>query len=501
MLPIVVFRTRKQGTAGKALRTLYERVCCAHRTQISHKRSHRTVTDNNLIDIGNRHCKAGPLKQSSRCPDIHEWQDARGCPLADRGFAVQQAVAQLIQRARTRKASNQQSVGRHQPLQLDQDARRVVGFVQQEETDNEVKTLAVGPIRTNCLRLVQTVHAIDCCRLRFAGLNDLFSNPIGQWADTERSFKVSINCRQAFFKIIERPRKQKICPIDAKSFSPRTIARNLVMVNNLANTHGFSIPAGSRTLGLDMRLDELGTSLKRPVSAMRSMLFPDLCLGCSAHVASQGTLCPECWAQLAFIERPYCEVTGIPFAHEFGDRIVSAAAIADPPRYDRARAVAIHDNLARRLVTRLKYADRTDLAPWMARWMKRAGNELIADSDIIVPVPLHRLRFWTRRYNQSAELARALATQTGKPMVPDVLVRTRQTRQQVGLGQRERTENVRGAFAVPDRAQIKVQGRNILLIDDVMTTGATIDAACKALRKAKSGRIDVLTFSRVVTRL
>jgi ComF family protein len=150
------------------------------------------------------------------------------------------------------------------------------------------------------------------------------------------------------------------------------------------------------------------------------------------------------------------------------------------------------------MVQGLKYHDRTDLAPWMAKWMMRTGSELVADADVIVPVPLHWRRFFRRKFNQSAELGRALSRQSGVPFAPDALKRVKLTRQQVGLERREREENVRGAFRVPPEAEIAIAGRRVLLIDDVYTTGATVGAATRALRKGGAAAVDVLTFARVL---
>jgi ComF family protein len=232
--------------------------------------------------------------------------------------------------------------------------------------------------------------------------------------------------------------------------------------------------------------------------AAASVLFPDTCLACRTHVADRGTLCPECWNRLHFIAEPLCDVTGVPFQHEFGDRMVSAEALADPPDYRRARAAVLHTGIARQLVQRLKYGDRTELAPWMARWMIRAGSALIEECDVIVPVPLHSRRFLARRYNQSAELARAIAAETGRAFEPGALARVKPTRQQVGLTATQRRDNVRGAFRVPTGREIALAGRSVLLVDDVYTTGATISAATKALLRAGAGNVDVVCFSRVV---
>lgn len=198
------------------------------------------------------------------------------------------------------------------------------------------------------------------------------------------------------------------------------------------------------------------------------------------------------------IERPYCERLGTPFPYDMGDGAESPEAIADPPPFRRCRAVAAFDDVARRLVHGLKYRDRLELATWMGEWMVRAGAELVADADLVVPVPMHRRRLWLRRFNQSANLAAAAASASGKPWATAALLRTRPTRQQVGLTAGERDRNVRGAFKVPDDQRLGVAGRSILLIDDVYTTGATVKAATRALVRAGAASVDVLVFARVV---
>ena len=228
------------------------------------------------------------------------------------------------------------------------------------------------------------------------------------------------------------------------------------------------------------------------------LLFPASCAGCRMQVSQPGTLCPQCWSQLRFIEKPYCPVLGIPFDHDFGENFMSAEAIADPPPFRRLRSAVQHNGAAQRMAVSLKFHDRTDLAPWMARWMQRAGRELLDDCDVVVPVPLHRWRMWQRRFNQSAELARALAQLNARPFAPEALKRIRRTQQQIGLGLKERRRNVDGAFRVPKESEILVRGRRVLLVDDVYTTGATVKAATRALSRGGAASVDVLTFSRVL---
>lgn len=232
--------------------------------------------------------------------------------------------------------------------------------------------------------------------------------------------------------------------------------------------------------------------------AALDLVYPPVCLGCGSLAGRHGAVCVECWQRLNFIEKPYCPILGTPFSHDMGAEIVSAEAIADPPRFDRARAAVAYDGLARGLVQGLKYRDRTDLAQTMALWMLRAADGRLEAADAIVAVPLYRWRLLRRKFNQSAELARALAALADRPFLAGALVRRRATRQQVGLGARQRRENVRGAFVVPDHAAGDLAGRKVVLVDDVYTTGATANEATRALKKAGVADVTVLTFARVV---
>jgi ComF family protein len=225
--------------------------------------------------------------------------------------------------------------------------------------------------------------------------------------------------------------------------------------------------------------------------------LPTLCVACREPVDGEG-VCASCWAKLSFIEPPYCPRLGIPFVYDPGPDLLSMEAIANPPAYARARAAVRYDDVARTLVHSLKYQDRTDLAPAMGSWMARAGRELLEEADALIPVPLHWRRGWSRRYNQSGALAQVIARQTGVKVAADALRRVRPTQQQIGLSRSQRATNVQGAFKVAAERAAEIHGRRLILVDDVLTSGATTDACARALLRAKAASVDVLVFARVV---
>src|SRR5436305_7576853 len=228
--------------------------------------------------------------------------------------------------------------------------------------------------------------------------------------------------------------------------------------------------ASSRLLGQTLRV-----ACAQAARLVLDIALPTLCVACREPVAGVG-VCAECWAKLSFIAPPYCPRLGIPFVYDPGPGLLSMEAIADPPAYARARAAVRYDEVAQTLVHALKYHDRTDLAPAMGRWMARAGEELLAAADVLVPVPLHSRRGWSRRYNHSGALSRAIERHAGLPVAREVLRRIRPTQQQIGLSRAQRASNVQGAFKVSAEKAHQIQGGRVVLVDDVLTSGATADA-------------------------
>jgi len=205
----------------------------------------------------------------------------------------------------------------------------------------------------------------------------------------------------------------------------------------------------------------------------------------------------QAWSRIRFIEAPCCDSCGAPFDYDMGEGARCAPCQARPPAFDHARAACLYDEHSRDLILKLKHADRTDLAGLFARWLSRAGADILIEADAVIPVPLHRWRLLSRRYNQAAEIARPLARAAGRAYWPDALTRPRPTASQAGKSGVGRRRNVAGVFAVPPRWRRKIVGRRLLIVDDVLTTGATVEGCARALKAAGAARVDVAVIARV----
>lgn len=238
--------------------------------------------------------------------------------------------------------------------------------------------------------------------------------------------------------------------------------------------------------------------LRRAAGVALDAVLPPRCLKCGAVVDGDGLLCAACWPAVSFLAEPLCARCGISFPYPVEGRAECAACLAEPPAFDAARAVFVYDDASRPLVLGFKHGDQLHAAPGFARWLARAGAAVIGEADLIVPVPLHWTRLFRRRFNQAAVLANALARLTGLPAAPDLLRRRRRTSSQGLLGRRARARNVAGAFALRPGGEAKVAGRAVLLLDDVLTSGATANACAAVLRRAGARKIFILTLARAV---
>lgn len=244
-----------------------------------------------------------------------------------------------------------------------------------------------------------------------------------------------------------------------------------------------------------------GTTLAHFAGGLLDAVFPPVCLSCREPVADPDAVCTACWSRINFIRQPLCDRLGIPLRYDTrsqaGDDtpLLSAAATADPPNWDRARAVATFGDVMRRMVHALKYHDRHDARRLFGRWLTSAGADLLPGTDLIVPMPLHGMRLLARRFNQSALIAAEVSRLSGITMAPGALLRIKSTPSQVGLSPSERQRNVAGAFKVAALQKHRIAGKRVLLIDDVITTGATCRAATSALRRAGAVHVDVLALA------
>lgn len=246
---------------------------------------------------------------------------------------------------------------------------------------------------------------------------------------------------------------------------------------------------------MSKQIDRLKVKGKGGVGSVLNVIYPPRCLTCTELTDHGASLCADCWSNTTFIAGAICDVCGAPLPGvSFGDKLKCDTCLRDPPHWDAGRAAVVYNGGGRRVVLSLKHGDRLDMVKPLANWMARSGDELLQRADIIVPVPLHWRRLLKRKYNQSAELARQLSKISGVPDVPDLLIRNTATPSQDGLNRTERYENQRGVFEIRKHRKV---AKNVLLIDDVMTTGATLSVCADALRFAGAERIDALVLARV----
>ena len=245
-----------------------------------------------------------------------------------------------------------------------------------------------------------------------------------------------------------------------------------------------------------MEMSATITHLRRIGLGVVNVVLPPRCLACGETVEQPDALCGRCWGGITFFSAPWCANCGLPFPHAMGEDAVCGDCARDRRAWDRARAVLRYDKNSRSLILGLKHADHTHVAGAFGRWMHRAGGEVLAGADLLVPVPLHWTRLVQRRYNQAALLAHAIHAAGGPPVAADWLVRRRRTPPQGHLGPAARQRNIRGAFAL--RKSRSVSRRRVVIVDDVMTTGATVDECARVLKAAGAEFVGALTLARAL---
>ena len=244
---------------------------------------------------------------------------------------------------------------------------------------------------------------------------------------------------------------------------------------------------------------EVKTALASLARGALDTLYPPHCLACDASVSDPGTLCATCWSEVGFITGLACDACGTPLPGAAGDGPALCDDCLHTARpWSHGRAALVYGGTGRRLVLALKHGDRHDIATPAGRWLARLAAPLCRADTLVAPVPLHRGRLFRRRFNQSALLAAALARALDRPHVPDLLLRTRATRSQDGRSRAGRFANLQGAIAAHPRRAARLTGRHVLLVDDVMTSGATLAAAAEACFAAGADDVDVIALARVL---
>ncbi|PYF11786.1 ComF family protein [Rhodobacter viridis] len=235
-------------------------------------------------------------------------------------------------------------------------------------------------------------------------------------------------------------------------------------------------------------------------SALRMALhtvFPPRCICCGAAVSTDYGLCGPCWRETSFISGAVCDCCGLPLPGDEAGTVLCDDCLASPRPWARGRAAFLYAGTGRKLVLQLKHADRLDLVPPLALMLARAAEPILRPKMLVAPVPLHRLRLVRRKFNQSAMLAQGLARERGLACVPDLFVRTRPTAAMEGMTRGERRTNLEGAIAVTPKHLDRIKGKHLLLIDDVLTSGSTLEATAEAALAAGASKVSVAVLARV----
>lgn len=487
-----------------------QRVGDAQRPQFVEQGKRGAVAHRMGFKVGDRQGEAGPLEQAASVADIDHRRHAGRDAAKDFNIGGKERIAQFGERATADGRGDQKPIGGNVAAQVFEKAGDVVDGLQVKERDDQVvigggQAQMFGVGRGKAIDFEQGRDFLEMdratgrlCRVGqkpWVGAHDqrlwkfprYRREPVGEVGDHQIGHEIGLA-----FALGEIGGKAGAVENEgglghgsdhmAQEYAP---CNDRIMVGAMENQgrpfalrlRALVVSAGARALDL---------------------AFPPVCLACNEAVLTPDGLCPACWAQLIPISRPFCPVLGLPFASEMGEGALSVQAIANPPPFDRARSAVAYTDLARKLVSKMKYSDRPEIALFCARMMVSAGHELLGPDAVLVPVPLHRARQRERRYNQSAELARAIGRLAKCELHTDLIVRHRRTIQQVGLNASQRARNVDGAFGVDTARLERLGARRVVLVDDVLTTGATVSAAARALKRAGVSQVDVLSFARVV---
>lgn len=459
----------KNGAAGKAAGAGGEGVGFAHRAQIGAKRGEIRVEDGLRQAVGNGQSKTGPLHQRAKVADLSHREHARGQAAGNLRLGLGKAGAEFVQGAAPRQDGEEQPVRTQGAAALDQLARRVIRPVKGHRVDNQIMRAGFK---------VQNLGIGD-----HPGVAADFLPDFRESADNGGGCKGSVNLVQSFLKI----RQGKTMQILRRGMAGQ--AAGAVALAGQGQPVGQDGGCGH---GHDCRGTRMG------MQAALHLLYPPQCISCAEPVISDFGLCSTCWRGTPFIAGLVCDQCGVPLpGADTGDRVICDDCMTIARPWEQGRAALMYQDNGRSLILALKHGDRMDLAGPAAGWMVRAAQPILRPGMLVMPVPLHWLRLLRRKYNQAALLSAAIARLAGLEHCPDGLIRNRPTGTQDGRTRDGRFANLLGAFQVLRSRQGLITDRDILLVDDVMTSGATFACATEALMGAGARSVNVLSLGRV----
>jgi ComF family protein len=463
------FGSGKNRTAGEMAWAGGKGVGFAHRAQIGAKRGEVRVVDGLGQAVGDGQRKPGPLHQRAKVANLAHRQHAGRQAASDPSLSLGKAGAKFVQGAASGQDRDEKPVRSQGAAALDQLASRIVRPVQRHGVDHQIMRAGFK---------VQSLGIGD-----HPGFAVDFLPDFGESGDNGGGRKGSVNLDQSFLNVRQGKAMQKL---------RRCMARQAAGAVALAVK---GQPVGE-DWGRGHRRDCRGTGMG--MQAALHLLYPPQCISCAEPVISDFGLCSTCWRETPFIAGLVCDQCGMPLpGADTGERAICDDCMAIARPWEQGRAALMYQDNGRSLVLALKHGDRMDLARPTAVWMAKAAQPLLKPGMLAVPVPLHWFRLLRRKYNQAALLSAAIARLAGLEHCPDTLIRKRPTGTQDGRTRDGRFANLVGAFRVPDRRRNLIQGRDILLVDDVMTSGATFACGTEALMAAGARSVNVLSLARV----